>query len=139
MDKDNLYAALYLLMCKLDSIKASVLQDKTFVMALTEVLRYFKDTGDLKEAFKYQKTLIQDMQNQAFYKSMIDMFCSKVSSEHPEMAPPNIDEFIERQFSDEYIENKINSILDIHEDGSVDSIKINLNEENRTVPTEACE
>ncbi len=27
----------------------------------------------------------------------------------------------------------------IYEDGSVDSVKINLNEENRTVPTEACE
>ena len=111
MNKDNLYAALYLLMCKLDSIKASVLQDKTFVMALTEVLRYFKDTGDLKEACKYQKTLIQDMQNQAFYKSMIDMFCLKINSEHPEMTPPNIEELMNRQFSDEYIENKINSIL----------------------------
>lgn len=52
------------------------------------------------------------MQNQPFYKSMLDMFCSKVSLEYPEMAPPNIEEFIERQFSDEYIENKINSILE---------------------------
>ena len=43
---------------------------------------------------------------------MLNMFCSKISSEHPEMSPPNIEEFIERQFSDEYIEDKINTILE---------------------------
>lgn len=112
MNKDNLYAALYLLMSKLEDIKSNSMQDKSFATALTEVLRYFKENGDLKEAFKYQKTLIQDMLNQPFYKSMLNMFCSKVSSEHPEMSPPNIEEFIERQFSDEYIENKINTILE---------------------------
>ena len=112
MNKDNLYTALYLLMSKLEDIKSNSMQDKSFVTALTEVLRYFKDNGDLKEAFKYQKTLIQDMQNQPFYKSMLNMFCSKISSEHPEMPSPNIEEFIERQFSDEYIENKINTILE---------------------------
>lgn len=111
MNKDNLYAALFLLISKLEDIKNNSMPDKSFVTALTEVLRYFKENGDLKEAFKYQKTLIQDMQNQPFYKSMLDMFCSKVSLEHPEMPPPNIEEFIERQFSDEYIENKINTIL----------------------------
>lgn len=112
MNKDNLYAALYLLISKLEDIKNNLMQDKSFVTALTEILRYFKENGDLKEAFKYQKTLIQDMQNQPFYKSMLDMFCSKINLEHPEMSPPNIEEFIERQFSDEYIENKINSILE---------------------------
>lgn len=112
MNKDNLYAALYLLMSKLEDIKNNSMRDKSFVIALTEVLRYFKENGDLKEAFKYQKTLIQDMQKQPFYESMLNMFCSKVSSEYPEMSPPNIEEFIENQFSNEYIENKINSILE---------------------------
>ena len=112
MHKDNLYTALYLLMSKLEDIKNNSMQDKSFVTALTEVLRYFKENGDLKEAFTYQKTLIQDMQNQPFYKSMLDMFCLKISSEHPEISPPNMKELIERQFSDEYIENKINSILE---------------------------
>ena len=112
MNKDNLYTALYLLMSKLEDIKSNSMQDKSFVTALTEVLRYFKDNGDLKEAFKYQKTLARDMQNQPFYKKMLEIFCSRISLEHPEMASPNIEEFIERQFSDEYIETKINTILE---------------------------
>ena len=44
MNKDNLYAALYLLMPKLEGIKNNSMQDKSFVTALTEVLRYFKVT-----------------------------------------------------------------------------------------------
>lgn len=112
MNKDNLYAALYFLMSKLEDIKNNPMQDKSFVTALTEVLHYFKENGDLKEAFKYQKTLIQDMQNQPFYKSMLNMFCSKISSEHPDIPPLNIEETIEEQFSDEFIEDKIKTILE---------------------------
>lgn len=55
MNKDNLYTSLCLLMFRLEDIKNNSMQDKSFVTALTEVLRYFKDNGELKEAFKYQK------------------------------------------------------------------------------------
>lgn len=50
MDKEQLHSALLLLMSKLEDIKSNPMQDKTFVVALTEVLRYFRDNGELKEA-----------------------------------------------------------------------------------------
>ena len=45
MDKENLYSALLLLLSKLEEIKDNPMQDKIFVTALTEVLRYFRDNG----------------------------------------------------------------------------------------------
>lgn len=55
MNKDNLYAALYLLMSKLEDIKNNSMQDKSFITALTEVLRYFKENGDLKKLLSIKK------------------------------------------------------------------------------------
>ena len=49
MSKENLYSALLLLLSKLEEIKDNPMQDKTFVVALTEVLRYFRDNGELRE------------------------------------------------------------------------------------------
>lgn len=112
MNKDNLYTSLCLLMFRLEDIKNNSMQDKSFVTALTEVLRYFKDNGELKEAFKYQKTLIQDIKDQPFYKSMLDMFCLKISTEHPDIPSLNIEKIMEKQFSDEFTEDKIKTILE---------------------------
>ena len=112
MDKDNLYTSLYILITKLEAIKGSPMQDETTIMALTEILRYFRDNGELKKAFKYQKTLIQNIENQSFYKSMMNLFCSKINLEHPDVSPINIEKIMEEQFSDEFIENKIKRILE---------------------------
>lgn len=55
MDKEQLHSALLLLMSKLEDIKNNPMHDKTFVVALTEVLRYFRDNGELREAYKQHK------------------------------------------------------------------------------------
>ena len=111
MDKEQLHSALLLLMIKLEDIKSNPLHDKTFVVALTEVLRYFRDNGELKEAFKQHKAIIADIEKQSFFKAMIDMFCAKITTEHPELPPFNIKEAVEKLSSDEYIENKIKNVL----------------------------
>ena len=109
MDKEQLHSALLLLMSKLEDIKNNPMQDKTFVVALTEVLRYFRDNGELKEAFKQHKAIIADMEKQPFCKAM---FCAKITAEHPELPPLNIKETVEKLSSDEFIESKIKSVLE---------------------------
>ena len=98
-------------MNKLEDIKNNPMQDKTFVVALTEVLRYFRDNGELKEAFKQHKAIIEDIEKQPFYKYIIDMFYANINTEHTELPPFNIKETVEKLSSDEFIENKIKNIL----------------------------
>lgn len=112
MNKENLYSALLLLLNKLEEIKDNPMQDKTFVTALTEVLRYFRDNGELKEAFKLHKSIIQDIEKQPFCKAIMDMFCAKITTEHPEFPPFDLEETLDSITSDKYIENKINQLLD---------------------------
>lgn len=111
MDKENLYSALLLLLSKLEEIKNNPMHDKAFVVALTEVLRYFRDNGELKEAFKQHKAIIADMEKQPFFKAVMDMFCAKITTEHPELPPFNIKETVEKLSSDEFINNKIKNVL----------------------------
>lgn len=111
MDKEQLHSALLLLMSKLEDIKNNPMHDKVFVIALTEVLRYFRDNDELKEAFKQHKDTLANVEKQPFFKAMMDMFCAKVTTEHPELPPFNIKETVEKLSSDEFIENKIKNIL----------------------------
>lgn len=111
MDKEQLHSALLLLMSKLEDIKSNPMHDKAFVVALTEVLRYFRDNGELKKAFKQHKAIIADMEKQPFFKAVMDMFCAKITAEHPELPPFNIKETVENLSSDEYIDNKIKNVL----------------------------
>ena len=111
MDKEILYSALVLLMSRLEDVKNNPMYDKAFVVALTEVLRYFRDNGELKEAFKQHKDTLADMEKQPFFKAMMDIFCAKITTEHPELPPFNIKETVEKLSSDEYIDNKIKNVL----------------------------
>ena len=76
------------------------------------MLRYFRDNGELKEAFKQHKAIIADMEKQPFCKAIMDMFCAKITAEHPELPPLNIKETVEKLSSDEFIESKIKSVLE---------------------------
>ena len=111
MNKENLYSALLLLLNRLEDIKDNPMQDKTYVIALTEVLRYFRDNGDLKEAFNFHKNMIKNIEEQPFYKSLINMFCSKVNSENPKLPELDINQAIEDMISDEFVDNKIKKVL----------------------------
>lgn len=52
MDKTKLHASLLFLMLKLEEVKSNPMSDKNFVAALTEVLRFFRDNGELKKAYE---------------------------------------------------------------------------------------
>ena len=111
MDKTNLYSALLLLMIKLDEAKNNPMHDKAFVTALTEVLRYFRDNGELKEAYKSQKDLLADMANSPWMKLTMGMFTSKMQEDMTNADIPDIDALIKENTSDKFIEKKINDIL----------------------------
>lgn len=111
MNKENLYSALLLLLNRLEDIKDNPIQDKTYVIALTEVLRYFRDNGDLKEAFNFHKNMIKNIEEQPFYKSLINMLCSKVNSENPKLSVLDVNQAIEDMTSDEFVDNKIKKVL----------------------------
>ena len=45
-------------------------------------------------------------------KAIMDMFCTKITTEHPELPPFNIKETVEKLSSDEFIETKIKNVLE---------------------------
>ena len=112
MNKENLHSALILLMSKLEDIKDNPMQDKTFVAALTEVLRYFRDNGELREALKMQALMMEDIQKSPFCKGFLDMLCSKMDTDHPDIPRMDIDDTIKKISSDEFIEERIKRVFD---------------------------
>ena len=101
MNKSDLHSSLLFLMLKLEEAKSNPMFDKNFVAALTEVLRFFRDNGELKKAYESQKDSLKDMANGLCMKALKD-YVAKL---------PDIDELIKELASDEFIENKIKDIL----------------------------
>lgn len=72
------------------------MQDKNFVEALTEVLRYFRDNGELKKAYEFQKDSLADMANSPWAKLVIGMLTSKMQEEIPtQLSQPSGDFFLQ--------------------------------------------
>lgn len=68
MNKTDLHSSLLFLMIKLEEAKSEQMADKNFVAALTEVLRYFRDNGELKKAYDLQKDSLTDIANSPWVK-----------------------------------------------------------------------
>lgn len=113
MSKTDLHSSLLFLMIKLEEAKNNSMSDKNFVAALTDVLRYFRDNGELKKAYEIQKGSLTNTANSPWAKLVIGMFTSKVQEDDVEL--PDIDALIKENTSDEFIERKINDILGIKE------------------------
>ncbi len=111
MDKTKLHASLLFLMLKLEEAKSNPMSDKNFVAALTEVLRYFRDNGELKKAYELQKDSMSDMANSPWAKLVIGMLTSKMQEDKVDAELPDIDAIIKESSSDEFIEKKINKVL----------------------------
>lgn len=111
MDKTDLHSSLLFLMIKLEEVKSNPMSDKNFVAALTEVLRYFRDNGELKKAYELQKDSLADMANSPWAKLVIGMLTSKMQEDKVDAELPDIDAIIKESSSDEFIEKKINEVL----------------------------
>lgn len=111
MNKTDLHSSLLFLMLKLEEAKINPMLDKNFVVALTEVLRYFRDNGELKKAYEIQKDSLADMANSPWAKLVIGMLTSKMQEDKVDAELPDIDALINESTSDEYIEKKIKDIL----------------------------
>lgn len=111
MDKTKLHASLLFLMLKLEEAKSNPMSDKNFVAALTEVLRFFRDNGELKKAYESQKESLADMTNSSWVKLVMGMLTSKMQEDKVDAELPDIDALIKESSSDEFIRKKINDIL----------------------------
>lgn len=120
MDKTDLHSSLLFLMIKLEEAKSNPMLDKNFVSALTEVLRYFRDNGELKKAYELQKDSLADMANSPWVKLVMGMLTSKMQADKVDAELPDVDAMIKESTSDEYIEKKIKDILG---DNNVDNGK----------------
>ena len=98
-------------MIKLEEAKNNSMSDKNFVAALTEVLKYFRDNGELKKAYELQKDSLTDMANSPWAKLVIGMLTSKMQEDNIDAELPDIDGFIKDITTDEFVEKKINDIL----------------------------
>ena len=115
MSKSDLHSSLLFLMIKLEEAKNNSMSDKNFVAALTDVLKYFRDNGELKKAYEIQKDSLINMANSPWAKLVIGMLTSKVQEDKVNVELPDIDTLIKENTSDEFIEKKINDVLGIKE------------------------
>lgn len=111
MNKTALHSSLLFLMIKLEEAKNNSMSDKNFVVALTEVLKYFRDNGELKKAYEIKKEALTDMANSPWTKLVIGMLTSKMQEDNIDAELPDIDGFIKDITTDEFVEKKINDIL----------------------------
>ena len=114
MNKIDLHSSLLFLMIKLEDAKNNPMSDKNFVAALAEVLRYFRDNGELKKAYELQKDSLGDMTNNNPWAKLvigIGMLTSKIQEGKVDVELPNINDLIKESTSDEFIEKKINDVL----------------------------
>lgn len=111
MFKTDLHSSLLFLMLKLEEAKSNPMLDKNFIAALTEVLRYFRDNGELKKAYELQKDSLADLANSSWTKALKDYVSSKNKENGVDAELPDIDELIKELSSDEYIDKKIKDIL----------------------------
>nr|DAR30720.1 MAG TPA: hypothetical protein [Caudoviricetes sp.] len=111
MNKTDLHSALLFLMLRLEEAKSNQMSDKNFVEALTEMLRYFRDNGELKKAYENKKDSLADMANSSWMKALKEYVSSKNQEVGVDAELPDIDELINKLTSDEFIEKKIKDIL----------------------------
>lgn len=111
MNKTGLYSALLFLMLRLEEAKSNPMLDKNFVEALTVVLRYFRDNGELKKAYEIKKNSLANMANSPWMKLVMGMLTSKMQADKVDAELPDVDALIKESTSDEYIEKKIKDIL----------------------------
>lgn len=111
MNKTDLHSSLLFLMLKLEEAKNNPMLDKNFIVALTEVLRYFRDNGELKKAYESQKDSLADLANSSWTKALKDYVSSKNQGEGVDAELPDLEELIKKLASDEFIEKKIKDIL----------------------------
>jgi hypothetical protein len=113
MNKTDLHSSLLFLMLKLEEAKSNPMSDKNFVAALTEVLKYFRDNGELKKAYESQKDSLADMANSSWVKALKKYVSSKNQEYGVDAKLPDIDELIKKLASDEFIEKKSKIFLEI--------------------------
>ena len=111
MNKTDLHSSLLFLMLKLEEAKSNPMQDKNFVLSLTEVLRYFRDNGELKKAYEIQKDSLEDLANSPWVKLVMGMLTSKMQADKVDAELPDVDALVKESTSGEYIAKKIKDIL----------------------------
>jgi hypothetical protein len=111
MNKTDLHSSLLFLMLKLEETKSNPMIDKNFIVALTEVLRYFRDNGELKKAYEIKKDSLANMANSPWVKLVMGMLTSKMQADKVDAKLPDVDALVKESTSDEYIEKKIKDIL----------------------------
>ena len=111
MNKTDLHLSLLFLMLKLEEAKSNPMIDKNFIVALAEVLRYFRDNGELKKAYEIQKDSLEDLAKSPWMKLTMGFLTSKMQEDGVNAELPDVDALVKESTSDEYIEKKIKDVL----------------------------
>ncbi len=98
-------------MLKLEEAKSNPMLDKNFIAALTEVLRYFRDNGELKKAYEIQKDSLEDLAKSPWMKFTMGFLTSKMQEDGVNAELPDVNALVKESTSDEYIEKKIKDVL----------------------------
>lgn len=110
MNKTNLHSSLLFLMIKLEDAKNNSMSDKNFVAALAEVLRYFRDNGELKAAYELRKEALANLKNSSWFATL--KACLETPAKDGTQFPPiDMKKSEAELMSDEYVDNKIKEVL----------------------------
>lgn len=94
MDKTDLHSSLLFLMLKLEEAKSNPMIDKNFIVSLTEVLRFFRDNGELKKAYEIKKDSLANMANSPWVKLVMGMLTSKMQADKVDAELPDVDALV---------------------------------------------
>ena len=111
MYRTDLHSALLFLMLRLEEAKSNPMLDKNFVVALTEVLRYFRDNGELRQAYDLHKVSVADVEKSSWCKILMTLCNTKMDEFGTEIPPIDIKATLEKLNSDEYIDQQIKDVL----------------------------
>lgn len=97
-------------MIKLEEAKNNSMSDKNFVAALAEVLRYFRDNGELKAAYELRQEAFEKIKSSAWFATLESCLATPGKDE-TQFPPIDMKELEAKLMSDEYVDNKIKEVL----------------------------
>lgn len=78
MKQNKLHLALLFLFERLSNMKDAPTYDKALAIALTEVLQYFKDNGELQKAMASGKAMMAEQMENPLYCQLVSSFYSQI-------------------------------------------------------------
>ncbi len=111
MKQNKLHLALLFLLERLSNMKDAPTYDKALAIALTEVLQYFKDNGELQKAMANGKAIMEEQAENPVYCQLVSFFYNQIKARHPEMPTASLKDLVTEFWSEEKVKERVDKWL----------------------------